>query len=157
MFDIKFEYDSRLDTLDEAIITAVTKKLAELTIKMYEKVIENVSGKILQKQSGQLAGSVNLNFGFDGGTRIGEVFIDPASPKAWALEKGGTQYYDIRPTKAQFLHFFTKSGAEVFTKYVSHPPSREFAYLRTALDEMRPLVQPGLAEAVQAILDGQRT
>ena len=158
MFDIKFDYDSRLDTMDEAIIIAVTKKLADLTIQMYQKVMENVSGKILQKQSGQLASSINLNFGFDGNTRIGEVFVEPASPKAWALEKGGEKSYIITPVKAQVLHFFwTKIGQEVWLKSVDHPPSREFAYLRLALEEMQDIVPTGMREAIQGVLDGRST
>jgi hypothetical protein len=154
VFEIKFDYDSRLDTLDEAIIVAVTKKLANLTIRMYEKVIENVSGKILNKQSGQLASSINLNFGFDGNTRMGEVFVDPASPKAWALEKGGERSYTIVPTKAEMLHWF-RDEKHHFAKEVLHPPSKEYAYLRLAMEEMAPLVPTEMAEAIQAVLDGR--
>jgi hypothetical protein len=48
----------------------------------------------------------------------------------------------------------TKSGETVFAKHVFHPPSREFAYLRTAIEEMAPLIPGEYAEAIEAMLSG---
>jgi hypothetical protein len=154
MISIDFSYDGKLDGMDEAIKLAIAKKLTELTTILHSKVVENVSGKILQKQSGQLASSIRQEVDVGTNPMVGLVFPDPADDKAWALERGGKGYYDIVASKAQLLHFFTKGGVEVFTKSVHHPPSREFAYLRTALEEMTELVPQGFAEAIQTVLAG---
>lgn len=153
MIEFKFEYDGKIDTMADRVTTAVTKKLAELTIRMYEKVIENVSGKLLQKQSGQLLSSIDLNFGFDGNTKVGEVLVSPATPKAWALEKGGEDFYTIIPTKTDLLHWF-RDDKHHFAKEVLHPPSKEYAYLRTALEEIQGVALEELQEVVQAALNG---
>lgn len=154
MLEVSFEGDTRLDSLGRRLRVATEKKMIQLTGMLYDKVIENVSGKILQKQSGELASSIKQQLDLVGETMLGSVFVDPANDKAWVLEKGGKGYYPIVATKAQVLHFFTKSGTEVFTKSVHHPPSREFAYMRTALEEMTELVPQGFQEYIRAVLDG---
>ena len=105
MFTVNFEYDGKLDGLDEKIRLAVANKLTELTQVLENKVIENVSGKILQKQTGQLAGSIRKEVDDASEPMVGIVFPEPASPKAWALEKGGEKEYAFGPTKASVLHF----------------------------------------------------
>ena len=65
---------------------------------------KNVGGK------GKIYGSIKM-----GGRGI---------PYAEILERGGrTSPHIIVPKKASVLHFFTKSGTEVFTKKVMHPGS----------------------------------
>ena len=154
MLEISLEGTTRLDSIGRRLRVATEKKMIELTGLMYEKVIENLSGKILNKQSGQLVSSVHQENSANGDFYLGSVYISPITEKALALEKGGKGYYPIIATKASVLHFFTKNGAEVFTKSVNHPPSREFAYMRTALEEMSPLVPRGFQEYIQGVLDG---
>ncbi len=148
MFTVNFEYDGKLDGLDEKIRLAVANKLIELTAILYNKVLTNVSGKILNKQTGQLAGSIEWNYDTSDNPMYGIVFPQPASSKAWALEKGGEKAYDIVPTKASALRFISKSGETVFTKHVLHPPSKEFRYLREALAEMEPIIPAQFLEAI---------
>jgi hypothetical protein len=154
MFTVNFEYDGKLDGLDEKIRVAVAAKLTELTGILHNKVIENISGKILQKQSGQLAGSIQQSVDTSNEPMIGFVFPEPASPKAWALEKGGESYYPITPTKAAVLRFIAKSGETVFAKSVNHPPSKEFAYLRLALEEMEPIIPAEFRDAIAEAIAG---
>ena len=103
MFTVNFEYDGKLDGLDEKIRLAVANKLIELTAILYNKVLTNVSGKILNKQTGQLAGSIEWNYDTSDNPMYGIVFPQPASPKAWALEKGGKSHYPIFPSKQDMV------------------------------------------------------
>lgn len=152
--EVSLEGTTRLDSLGRRLRVATEKKMIELTGALYEKVIENVSGKILQTKTGQLRSSIFRFNNVENDVYVGSVYVDPETPKAWALEKGGKGYYPIVATKAQVLHFFTKSGQEVFTKAVNHPPSREFAYMRTALEEMQELIPMGFKEYIQQVLGG---
>jgi hypothetical protein len=152
VFEINFEYDGSLDNLEEEIKQAIAAKLVSLTDMLYSKVMDNVSGKILQKQTGQLAGSIRQEIVDGSDTMTGTVFVEPATMKAWALERGGEEAYTIVPTKGQYLSWIGKDGIRVFAKQVLHPPSKEFAYLREALGEMEQLVPEGFREALEQVL-----
>jgi hypothetical protein len=154
MLEIALEGTTRVDSIGRRLRVATERKMIELTGIMYEKVISNLSGGVLETKTGQLVGSIRQENHAYGDTYVGSVYPDPASPKAWVLEKGGSGEYPIVATKAQMLHFFTKSGDEVFTKHVNHPPSQEFAYMRRALEEVGALIPGGFQEYIQTVLDG---
>ena len=154
MLSVALEGTTRLDSLGRRLRVATGKKMEELTELAYQKVIENLSGKVLQKRTGALAASIRKENHVEGDFYLGLVFPAPADAKAFALEKGGKGYYPIVATKASVLHFFMKSGTEVFAKSVDHPPSKEFAYLRLAAEEMEAIVPEGFREAIRVVLDG---
>jgi hypothetical protein len=153
MITIDFQYDGGLDGLEDKIREAIATKLTALTQLMHDKVIENVSGKILQRKTGELAGSIQQRIDSSAEPMIGEVFVEPASPKAWALERGGEESYPIVPVRATVLSWIGKDGAKVFARSVNHPPSKEFAYLRLALEDMEALVPEGFQQALQSVLE----
>jgi hypothetical protein len=155
VLEVHLDYDSRLDGLDQAIVAAVHRKMTELATLMHEKVIENLSGKILQKQTGQLLSSVHQRVDLNGDVMSASVFVEPESPKAWALEKGGERYYAILPVKARVLAWIDKGGEKVFRPSVHHPPSRAFRYLGEAFDEVRPMAPEMFQEVIQDVLDGK--
>lgn len=155
MLRATLEFDERLTGLDERIKVAVVRKMTELTLLCYNKVMENVSGKVLQQQSGELARSIHYEIEETADTVKGTVFVRPETAKAAALEYGGKGYYEIVPVKASILRFFAKSGDLVFTPHVNHPPSRAFRYLGLAADEMATLVPEGLQEVIEAVIAGE--
>lgn len=151
MLSIKLEGQYRIDSLGRRLKAATERKMVELTDVMYAKVMENVSGKILQKKSGELAASIRKHVDISGEPLIGEVYVDPVTPKAMALERGGDRFYPIVPTKATVLKFYwEKLGRTVYLHYVNHPPSKEFAYLAIALAEMEEEVPAGFRDAIYA-------
>jgi hypothetical protein len=153
MFALEFKYDGKLEGLDEKIKAAVEAKLGQLSYVLYTKVMENVSGKILGKRSGSLASSIKLEVDYGSNPMVGTVFPEPADAKAWALEKGGKGYYPITPSKASVLAFYwDKEGRQAFLPSVNHPPSKAYAYLSSALQEMEDLVPEGFREALEEVL-----
>lgn len=148
---------THLDDLDERMKRAISRKMTQLTNLMYQKVIDNLSGKILQTKSGQLVGSVyKQRDRMSGGVITGHVGIEPETPKAWALEKGGRDFYPITPKSASVLKFYwDKVGETVYLHYVNHPPSRQFGYLSDALEEMRPEVPSRFSDLVAMINAGE--
>jgi hypothetical protein len=155
MLGVNYTVPPNLEDLDGRIKAAVVSKLIELTQVMFDKVQENLNGKILQKQTGQLASSMQQTVEIRENVSTGAVFPEPASPKAWALEKGGKGYYEIYPTKAAVLSWVGKEGGRVFRASVNHPPSKDFRYMELALDEMRELVPAGFEAAIQEVLDSR--
>lgn len=155
MFSVTWAWSRSLDNTDKTIQKAIDAKLGELTDKLFAKVMENVSGKILQKRTGQLADSIHRKIVTTETRSTGEVFVEPETEKAWALEQGGKDYYQIVPTKARILRFVGKDGEMVFAPYVKHPPSKAFRYLGEAFDEVAPTVPEefnrALTEALNAL------
>jgi hypothetical protein len=160
-FDIELVGDQELRAtfakFPEELREAVAQKLRVLTEALRAKVVENVSGKILQAGPGKLAEQIKSTFSQNGDGMVGEVFVEPTDSnqrlKALALEYGGRGFYRIDPVNAKMLHYITKFGVEYFRYYVlHHPPSKEYRYLRSALAEMRGAVEDGLAAVVEEVL-----
>jgi hypothetical protein len=155
MISIHLQYTNKLRGVDTRIEEAIKSKVLDLTRLMYEKVMENLSGKILQVQTGQLRRSVRTNVWREGKYKfLGEVIIDPPSAKAWALEMGGTKSYAILPAKASILHWFRYGRHNYALRVLHHPPSKEYNYLRSVVEGVRPMLKSAMAEAVQAAIDG---
>lgn len=141
--------------LDQRFRGALENKFFALSEQLYRKVIENVSGTVLQQRSGELARSIWRDVDIVGDTLTASVAVRPETPKALALEFGGSKSYAIYPSKARVLHFFwDKVGAWVYLTGVSHPPSREFAYLRKALAELEPIVVSEMRDTAREVLGG---
>lgn len=155
VLQVSFEGVARIDSLGRRLNRATEQAALDLTDVLYMKVLENVSGKILQKRSGELASSIRQETLINDGVYTSTVWVEPESDKAWALEKGGKGFYVIEATKATVLRFVTKSGDRVFAKSVNHPPSQKFAYLETALMETEPLVPEKFRDYIQAVFDGE--
>lgn len=153
MITIKFVGDTellaRFDALPDNIRAAVAEKLEQLTEMLRQKVVDNVSGKVLQKRSGDLASRIQSEVDTASIPMTGFVGPNPSDAKAWVLEYGGKGWYDIFPVKASVLRFVSKSGDLVFAKYVNHPPGQPFYYLRSALVEMADPVVSGFYEALE--------
>jgi phage pi2 protein 07 len=147
MLQISFEYSNNIKEMETKIREAIAAKLVVLTDVMYGKVITNLSGAILNKQSGQLVSSVKQYVDTSSEPMVGEVFIDPVTPKALALEYGGKSYYLIAPVKAQMLHW-ERGGEYFFRKQVNHPPSKAYGYLHVAFEEMEGLVSEEFKNAI---------
>lgn len=154
MLEVKLEGVPRIDAIGRKLRVLTFRKLNELTDVLQQKVVDNVSGKILNKQSGALAESIKKFTSQHGDVMQGSVFVSPENTKAWVLEKGGEGYYSIDPVKGEALKWISKEGETVFAKHVFHPPSKEFAYLRSAIEEMQSIVPSVYQEAIEALLHG---
>ncbi len=110
------------------------QKLEATTYLLKEKVLQNLDGKILQKRSGQLYGSIQEEIQVSDYDFIAFVGPIPATPKAYALELGGKGDYVIPVGPKGMLA--NKEGDFFSKRDVTHTPSKEYAYLRTAMEEV---------------------
>lgn len=110
------------------------EKLGLLADLLYDKVIENLSGKVLQTKTQQLRGSITKEVSTSGYDFIAFVGPEPATPKAYALEFGGKSSYLIPVGPKGVL---ANRETDFFSKHdVIHPPSLEYRYLRSARDDV---------------------
>ena len=141
--------------LDSRFRIALEQKFSQLSQMLYDKVIENLSGKILRQKTGQLLESIRQETDVGSDPMMTIIGPEPATPKAWALEEGGTKSYIIVPVRAGALHFYwEKIGQEVWFPAVNHPPSQKFGYLSNALAEMHEPFVEGMRETAQEALGG---
>ena len=149
LLDISLDMAGSLENLEPEFKKAVEDKFNELGQKLYDKVVENLSGKILRQKSTQLVASIYKELDVHGNTLTALVGVNPETPKAWALEYGGLKNYPIFASKAQVLRFYwEKVGAVVFFPYVDHPPSQEFRFLRSALADVQETATEEMGEAI---------
>jgi hypothetical protein len=127
-------FGEKIYGLSARIRTKWNQKLEQTAELLHEKVLENLSGKILGVRSGQLRDSIQKDVYSSGYDFIAFVGPVPATPKAFALEYGGKGDYLIPVGPKGFL---ANREGDFFTKHsVDHPPSKEYAYLRMALEEV---------------------
>lgn len=111
-------------------------ELDRITELVFQKIVENLNGKILQPKTGQLRDSIQKEVHHEGYDFIAFVGPVPATAKAYALEYGGTHEYPIPVGPKGILankddNFFSKRD-------VLHPPALKYAYLALALAEVEP-------------------
>lgn len=141
-------FGMKLFNLNKRLRTKWNRTLERTATELYEKVLENLSGKILNVKTDQLRQSIAKEVessDFDFIAFVGPV---PATPKAYALEYGGKGDYVI-PVGAKGVLANRETG--FFSKRdVLHPPSKEYAYLRTAMEEVEVLLPIELDVALRS-------
>jgi hypothetical protein len=173
----------------EAVPEAIADAVGLAGESLYEAIMFNMNGGIIQSRTGLLASSVQLS----------PVMREGPTATVWCeipddgsfehlvgmvLEFGGTHAYEIVPLMDRFAEFLGPSrefgkesmhsaeesialaegrlprslawvgegGGMVFAKRVNHPPSKEFAYMRTSLTQVRETARFQIAEAIAGVL-----
>lgn len=128
---------------------AIRNKFRILADMLYDEVMANVSGRVLQTKSGQLAKSIEKVIDADSNPMYAIIGPEPETTKAWVLEFGGQGYYPILPVTARALYFFwERIGQYVALHYVNHPPSEAYQYLGLAEEIVEAIAEDEMAEAV---------
>jgi len=94
------------------------------------------------KRTGQFARSIRYRTTVETGRRM-ELAVTMATPLGSYIIFG-TRPHVIVPVRARALHFFTKSGQEVFTKRVMHPGTRPNPFQQRAMERLEPEIDAAL-------------
>ena len=70
-----------------------------------------------------------------------------------AIQEFGTGPYEIRPRTKSVLHWVTKSGEDVFAKYVMHPGIKGKRYLQRAFEDNRDRIIRRLERGINQIVE----
>ena len=150
MIDLKIGFDyPKFDGLPEELHDAIAEKLIDQTYSLYQKVMRNVEGAVLNRKTGQLAESIEIHVTTSTEPMVGWVGPVPASPKAWALEVGGKGSYIIPIGKVGVLA--NKETGFFSRRDVLHPPMRARHYLELALEELN--VEEEFISAIDGALE----
>ena len=173
----------------DALPAALTEAMGLAGESLYEAIMYNMTGGIIQSRTGLLASSVQLSPVTSDGQEVSvscEIPDDGSFEHlvGMVLEFGGTHAYEIVPLMDRFAEFLGPSrefgkesmhsaedsialaegrlprslawigegGGTVFAKRVNHPPSKEFRYMRTSLEQVRETVRFQIADAIAGVL-----
>jgi phage gpG-like protein len=146
-FDIKIELPNT-GRMNERIRANLRAEVVKLTRQLTELVRANLSGRVLQKRSGRLYGSIRSRMIETKDEIGGEVWTEGV-PYARIHEFGGTTSPHVIAAKNSASLAFVWNGQLTFRKSVNHPGSRipQRSYLQSALEEMRADIVEAYREA----------
>jgi hypothetical protein len=150
--EINAELKSKASRLHEVLFT----KVQALTYLLQGKIVAKLSGPVLKRKTGALAGSVTAQTASDGQTITGKVSV-PAGPTrdvALIHIRGRTTPYQILAVKGNALKFLL-NGKETFRRSVVHPPIPSQPFMQDTLDENRADIIEQLAASVAQVLAGK--
>jgi hypothetical protein len=130
---------ARWASFDQRIRQGLEQAMTRLGDDLEARVLDNLSGLVLQQRSGRLAAAQEAVVTSDGGAVSVGVGFDPADVPYGAIQEyGGTTRAHLIAAKRGGALAFTVGGRLVFAKRVQHPGSviPERSYLRAALADM---------------------
>ena len=138
---------ARLAALPDALNAQLGAGLGTIAQALYARVLENVSGAVVNRRSGTLQAAITQ----DSDSSAATIGIDTgAAPYAAALEFGASIPAQLIAAKNAKALAFVVGGSQVFAKHVMHPafvlPPHSF--LRAALADLAPDIEATLDAAV---------
>jgi phage gpG-like protein len=135
---------------------AVENKMAALMDRLREKITgEKLSGQVLARRTGRLAGSVTEpTITRDDAIITGEITAGEGVLYALPHEFGGAGSYPIKAVNKQALRMML-DGKETFRKMVLHKAALKRSYFYSAVEEMREEFIAGLKQACIEGISGE--
>jgi hypothetical protein len=135
--DVKLNLPN-LRPLDERMRSRLRGDVISLIRRVKARVVENLSGRLLQRRSGRLVGAVRSELIETTDSIGGRVFIDGV-PYARIQDAGGKTSPHVIVARNSKSLAFVWHGRQVFFRRVNHPGSniRGVHYMEDALDAMR--------------------
>ena len=136
---------------------AVERKMGALFDRLQEKIVAGkLSGEVLNRRSGLLAGSVTDPEITIEGTNVTGSITAAAAPAKYGIvhELGGSRAYTIQPVDKRALRMML-GGKEGFRKMIQHPPLPQRSFFDSSVEEMKSEFLEGLREAVIEGISGE--
>lgn len=143
--------NAKLTLLPDNIHRSLVRKINALVQMLATRVRQKLSGEVLHVRSGDLRGSIHTKVTETTTSVKGTVYSAGDVKYARIHEYGGTiPAHDIVPNKKKALAFIV-DGKQIFARRVHIPEINmpERSYLRSSLEELRPVIIAGLREATK--------
>ncbi len=148
--DLRKLYDA-LKSKPQAIVDVLTTRLNIVLTQLQRYVIvQKLSGQVLHRRTGALAGAVRVVSAHAEGTQIkGGVTAagSPASLYGRVHEVGGSHAYQIFSVRARALKFM-QGGKESFFSRVNHPAAMMRPFMAPSLNENGERIRAELQAAI---------
>jgi hypothetical protein len=135
------------------IVNAIEGRLNAILYQLAAYVVkEKLSGQMLKRRTGILAGSVRVEPARIVGTQIiGKVVAGEGTAFYGRYLESGSQAHQIFAVKSRALKFVT-NGKEVYAKSVMHPGTMAAPFMRSSLQENEASIREQLQAAIDAEL-----
>lgn len=136
------------------VVSVLRTKLDGLLFQLQAYVVgQKLSGQVLHRRTGILSSSVRVIPASFQGTKIVGAIEAGGSAAMYARvhEYGGTSAYEIIATKARALRFISH-GKTIYAHGIMHPPARQRAFMRPALDENKEMIKSELQDALNKVI-----
>lgn len=142
---------ARLGAVYPNVYASILAAMTKLGLDLKAIVVDqNLSGAVLNRKTGTLAGAQNLTMTSDDTQIQAQVGFNSATvPYGKMHEFGVPKSWVIEAKRAKALRFEI-GGTVFFRKSVVHPPLPERSFLRAALAQIAPQVLPELQAAVNS-------
>ncbi len=156
MFEFRFDSATRtkliakLQGMSPRLVSALGVKLRALMFQLQSKIIsEKLSGQVLHRRTGILAGSVRTLPVTTAGNTIASGVVSSEGPAFYGAinEVGGSHAYKVMAVKSRALAFML-NGKQVYAKSVIRPPLRQRAFMRPSLLESAQTIHDELQRAI---------
>jgi hypothetical protein len=155
---LEFKFDSALRTrllvklqgMSPRLVSVLGVKLQKLMFILQSKIVsEKLSGQILHRRSGTLAGSVHTLPVTTTGNTISSGVASSSGAAFYGKihEQGGSRAYQILAVKARALQFIQGSKTR-YAASVMRPPLRQRAFMRPSLEESAQTIHDELQRAI---------
>ena len=143
----------RMRDRENRIKDALTNKVNALAVMLQAKILGKLEGEVLQSHTHHLAESVRVGEPAhqEGSSIVARVQAGgPIAPYARPLEYGTTSSYDIPkvPFIGKHALAFMIDGKTIIRKKVTHPPIKEYAFMRGTLDEMKEFIASEIQKTI---------
>lgn len=125
---------SRLEDLGKSPSGPLFLHMVKLEAKVQTRAVQNVSGKMLNRRTGNLASSIHPSTEIRGSKLVGAITAD--AEYALALHEG-TKEYDIEPVRAKVLRWEAPGGGVVYAMRAHHPATEGRPFLVDALEAIK--------------------
>lgn len=141
----------RLRTAPQRLLSVMATRLNIEMVRLQSKIVtEKLSGQVLHRRTGKLAGSIRVEPTTVEGTQLTASVLGAGGPAFYGAyhEEGVSHAWQITAVNARALHFVS-GGRDVYARSVMHPPLAMRAFMKPALEESA----AGMKERLQAALD----
>ncbi len=138
--------DARLATLSVAVRDALARKIEDLAERLEQRIKDNLSGTVLQAESGTLRDSIEVRF------EPSAAALVAMTKYAAAQEYGFVGEESVSAHSREIREAFGRTIApktifvRAFSRTMNLP---ERSYMRSALDEMQDEIAAALSDAVE--------
>ncbi|HXP71761.1 MAG TPA: hypothetical protein VOA88_20970 [Candidatus Dormibacteraeota bacterium] len=156
MFEFRFDSATKtrllvkLQGMSPRFVEVVATKLRALMFQLQSKIVsEKLSGQVLHRRTGVLAGSVRTLPVTVAGNQISSGVASSSGPAFYGKihEVGGSRPYQIFATKARALQFM-QGPRTVYAQNIIHPPAKMRAFMRPSLIESAQEIRNELQAAI---------
>lgn len=137
----------------QTLVEQIIDRINFVDRMMASRVRQNLSGAVLNRQSGKLFSTVSVDAAALSGDKITAAVTAGGDDAPYGIyfEKGGLGPYEIRPTNGTVLAFMSQ-GKQIFAKVIHHPAIPHLPWFEPEMEEAKDQMTQELNDVFAEVL-----